>query len=295
MEMQTICFCAGSDDNGRTVLSVLKHEMHISASMISRLKREPYGIMLNGERVYVTHTLRQGDVLHAAFPAECTASEDRNNASQGFDILYEDKYYLIINKPAGLSVQPVQDPDEITLEKYLIEYLHCVSRPHPVSRLDKGTSGLMTVAKNAYAHELLKRQMHTDGYYKEYRAILAGCPASAEGEINAPIGFFEGSTYARCVREDGAPSVSRYEILKSGGDTSYAKLIPVTGRTHQLRVHMAYLGYPLLGDWLYGERSPYIERPALHSYYLRLKHPITGVLLEIICPPPADFEKILNS
>lgn len=295
MIMQTICYSAIKEDQNRPILSVLKHEMHISASMISRLKREPEGITVNGKKAYVTYQLAPGDLLRVVFPIETDVARN-GNASQSFlDIVYEDEYYLIINKPAGISVQTVQDPNEVTLETYLKEYLHVSVRPHMVSRLDKGTSGLMTVAKNAYLHELLKQQMRSEGYYKEYRSILCGCPEASLGEVQAPIGFCEGSTYARCVREDGAPSISRYEILKTMGEISYAKLIPVTGRTHQLRVHMAYLGYPMLGDWLYGKRSARIDRPALHSYLLRIKHPVTGAILECRCPLPPDMQKMLIS
>lgn len=292
--MQTICFCARSGDKDKTVLSVLRQQLNISASMISRLKRAEFGITVNGDRAYVTHVLKPGDFLHISFPDETDGNIYANKEAEGFNVLYEDDSLVIINKPAGLSVQPVKDQEEITLETYLREYLGCKVRPHPVSRLDKGTSGIMTVAKTAYIHELIKRQMHTFNYYKEYRAILTACPEKKTGTVSAPIGFYEGSTYARTVRMDGAPSVSQYEILNTKGKLVYAKLVPVTGRTHQLRVHMSYIGCPLLGDWLYGERSEQIERAALHSYYLRICHPLTGSLMEITCPLPADMEKLLN-
>lgn len=292
-DMQTIYYSANNADEGAAVLSILKQKMHISASMISRLKRETNGILLNGEKAYVTRTVHTGDMLLVCFPSENVEDTDSKCTAKGFSVLYEDEFILIINKEAGLSVQPVKDPDEITLETYLKEYLHCNARPHPVSRLDKGTSGIMTVAKNAYVHELLKRQMHSDAYYKEYRALVKGRPVEDRGRIEAPIGFYEGSTYARCVRADGAPSISLYEILSEKAGVSYVRLVPVTGRTHQLRVHMAYIGCALLGDWLYGERSELIDRPALHSCFLRIRHPITGAQLEVTCPIPSDMQKIL--
>lgn len=294
MDMQTICYSAIEKDTGRPVLSVLKQEMRISVSMISRLKREPQGITVNGEKAYVTRTLKAGDLVRAAFPSESSDTHHVDTLPETVPTVYEDEYYLIINKPAGISVQTVQDPEEITLETYLKEYLHTDARPHMVSRLDKGTSGLMTVAKNAYLHDQMKRQMHSENYYKEYRAILCGYPAQEQGTVEAPIGFCEGSTYARCVRADGAPSVSHYEVLARRDGLSLVRLIPVTGRTHQLRVHMAYMGCPLLGDWLYGQRCEIIDRPALHSGYLRLRHPVTGAMLELTCPPPEDMEKILK-
>lgn len=292
--MQTKCYCATDKDTGRSVLTVLKQEMHISSSMVSRLKRISPGITVNGIKAYVTYALKPGDLVHVVFPTEIEPGPDAKTICRGFSIIYEDAFFLVINKPAGISVQPVKDPAEVTLESYLKEYLHTSVRPHPVSRLDKGTSGLMCIAKNAYVHELFKQQMHTGAYYKEYRAILCGCPESREGQVEHPIGYYEGSTYARCVRADGAPSISKYEILYAKNDLSFAKLIPVTGRTHQLRVHMAYMGYPLLGDWLYGQRSERIDRAALHSYYLMIKHPVTGCTLEITCPIPEDMYRVLN-
>lgn len=291
---QTICYCAKIEDNGRTVLSVLKQELRISASMISRLKREENGITLNGKKVYVNALIRPGDFVCASFPEETAPGGYEKCLPHVFSILYEDEYFLILDKPAGISVQPVQDPDEITLETYLREYLHCSVRPHPVSRLDKGTSGLMLVAKNAYVHELFKRMMHTNDFYKEYRAILTHCPQANEGTVSAPIGFYEGSTYARCVREDGAPSVSHYKVIERKEGLTYVSLIPETGRTHQLRVHMAYIGCPMVGDWLYGECSERIGRAALHSCFVRVRHPVTGALIETKCPLPADMKNILD-
>lgn len=277
------------------MLSVLKQDLHVSASMISRLKREETGITVNGTRAYVTKKMLPGDFLLVSFPEEKAEGDFPKKEPQGFGILYEDEFFLVIDKPAGISVQPVKDPEEITLETYLKEYLHLSVRPHPVSRLDKMTSGLMTVAKSAYVHELFKRMMHSEGYYKEYRALLTCCPEPREGTVSAPIGFYEGSTYARCVRADGAPSISRYRVLSQKDDLTYASLVPETGRTHQLRVHMAHIGCPLLGDWLYGTPSELIDRAALHSYFLRLRHPATGTWLEIKCPLPRDMKEILDS
>ena len=123
-----------------------------------------------------------------------------------------------------------------------------------------------------------------------------GCPQPLQGTVDAPIGRNEASVVARMVRPDGVPAVSEYEVLAQGNGMAFLKLVPQTGRTHQLRVHMAYLGCPLAGDWLYGKEEPeLIGRPALHSYALKLVHPVTGESLELTAPLPADMERLMKN
>ena len=166
---------------------------------------------------------------------------------------------------------------------------------HVVNRLDKGTTGLMVVAKSGYIHDRLRRTLHTSGFIREYRALCVGTPFPAKGTIAAPIGRDESSTIARMVRPDGQNAVSHYEVLSQYGDLSFLKLLPETGRTHQLRVHMAHLGYPLAGDWLYGTEDPgLIARPALHSYALTLVHPVTGETLQLTAPIPEDMLRLMK-
>ena len=165
---------------------------------------------------------------------------------------------------------------------------------HVVNRLDKGTTGLMAVAKSGYIHDRLRRTLHTDGFSREYRAVCVGCPEPPAGTIDAPIGRDETSAGRRMGRADGQRAVSHYEVLSSRNGLSLVKLLPETGRTHQLRVHMAHIGCPLAGDWLYGTEDPdLISRPALHAYALALTHPVTGTHLYFTAPTPADMEKLI--
>ena len=153
----------------------------------------------------------------------------------------------------------------------------------------------MVVAKSGYVHDLLRRSLHSTRFQREYRAVCIGCPNPTKGTVTGPIGRAESSVVARCVRADGSPAVSHYEVLESGERMAFLKLLPETGRTHQLRVHMAHLGCPLAGDWLYGtEDTQLIPRPALHSFALTMEHPVTGEELHFTAPLPEDMERLLN-
>ena len=164
---------------------------------------------------------------------------------------------------------------------------------HPVNRLDKGTTGLMVVAKSGYIHDRLRYALHTERFCREYRAVCIGCPDPKSGTIDAPIGRDPNSVVGRCVRPDGARAVTHYEVLGRSNGLSLLRLRPETGRTHQLRVHMASIGCPLAGDWLYGEEDPdLIPRPALHAYALDLDHPVTGEHLSLTAPIPADMARL---
>lgn len=291
--MRTLVYTAKDADAGRRVQSVLEGELQVSSSLISRLKSRPQGILVNGAKVYTTYRLAPGDILTVAVGDEAPR-RSLVPYKMELDIVYEDEDFLIINKPAGLAVQPTQNEGEMTLENGLLAYLPEGEYPHPVSRLDRGTTGLMAVAKSGYGHELLKRRLHTKDYYREYRGVIAGTITPASGRIEGGITTEEGSSYKRCVSPAGAPSLTEYETLQTCNGYSLLRLIPRTGRTHQLRVHLAYAGHPLVGDWLYGEASPQIDRPALHSYLLYLKHPLTGEELTFTAPLPEDMARFVE-
>lgn len=286
--MRTVTVIIESPFEGAAVKDVLKRQLSVSDTLCSRLKRRSGAILLNGAPVYVTRRVRTGDTL-------CVQVGDAEKNPRilpmplPLSIVYEDEDLLVIDKPTNLSVHPARDRDEVTLENALAAYLLGTDNPHPVSRLDRGTTGLLTVAKSGWAHSWMKALQHSGGMQKTYLAIVCGALTPSEGSICAPIGFYEGSGYQRTVRPDGAPSSSSYEVLQTSGDLSLVRLIPHTGRTHQLRVHMAHVGCPLLGDWLYGTRSERIDRPALHAHTLSFVHPITGERIALCAPPPADF------
>lgn len=180
----------------------------------------------------------------------------------------------------------------------LVHYYHLIGLKadfHPVHRLDKGTSGLMVVAKHPAAQHILTKQLHSGDFLREYLAVCEGYPSPPAGLVDAPLGRSDDSYIRQEVRPDGKPARTHYEILDRNGPYSLLRLVLETGRTHQIRVHMAYLGHPLVGDFLYGTEVPeLISRPALHSARLALTHPFTGERLTFEAPLPADMTNLIK-
>ena len=290
--MRILTYRATEQDAGKRVEQVLLGPLQISHGLLSRLKRRENGISVNGQRVYATALLRAGDVVTADV-GDVETPRRLEPVEMELSILHEDEDLLVLDKPANVPVHPTKDPGERNLEQGLLAHLSNGAYPHFVNRLDKGTTGLMLVAKSGYIHDRMKRQLHTADFFREYVAAADGRVTPPSGVVDAPIGLADGSSYRHCVRPDGAQSVTVYETLSADDGRTLLRLLPQTGRTHQIRVHMAYLGYPLTGDWLYGMRSEEIDRPALHSCGLTFVHPITGERMAFRSPIPADMKQLL--
>ena len=284
------------EEDGRMVKGILRGSLQLSYTLLKSLKWRENAILLNGQSVHVNVIVHTGDVVSVAL-SERTPREDlyRENAAAP-DIVYEDEDLLVLNKPAGVAMHPkADDASAPSLAAMLTGYLGEGSVPHFVSRLDKGTSGLLIAAKSGYVHDRLRRALHSSELRREYRAVAVGQVTPPRGVIDAPIGRAEGSIIRRCVREDGLVSRTEYEVLQTTECFTLLRLRPETGRTHQLRVHMAYLGHPLAGDWLYGtEDKNLIARPALHSYELWFTQPVTGQKLHFTAPIPQDMQRLLE-
>ena len=278
---------------GRTVRALLSTELHCSAALLKRLKRRPGSILLNGVPVSrVDMRVTAGDLLAADVDDDLPIPD---GLTCGIPIVYEDEDLLVLNKPAGMAVHAAgMTALAGTVAEAVCTYLggralHCVNR------LDRGTSGLMVVAKNGYVHELMRRILHTDALVREYHAIALGEVSPPSGAIDLPIARERESAVRRCIDPEGFPSRTRYETLAVGGGYTYLRVIPETGRTHQIRVHMAAIGYPLVGDWLYGiEDQQLITRPALHSYSLDMTSPVVGKRVFLSAPLPADMAALIN-
>ncbi|MGN0965346.1 MAG: RluA family pseudouridine synthase [Dysosmobacter sp.] len=294
--MQTITIVITPREEGRKVRSVLKGRLGFSSHAIGGLTRRETGILVNGKRAFSTAILRAGDVLTVEIGDVRPPDERIIPCAVPLPIVYEDDYLLVVNKPAGMvALASSFLPETPTVAGALAYQKGETAVFHVVNRLDKGTTGLMAVAKSGYVHNLLRKLLHTPDFYREYRGVCVGCPEPPAGTIDLPIGRDETSTVRRCIRPDGAPSVSRYEVLETTGRFSLLRLVPETGRTHQLRLHMSAVGHPLAGDWLYGTEAPdLIPRPALHSCALHLRHPVTGEPLELTAPLPEDMSRVME-
>lgn len=284
------------EEGGRMVKGILRGSLQLSYTLLKSLKWRENAILLNGQSVHVNAIVHAGDVVSVAL-SERTPREDlycENTAAP--NIVYEDEDLLVLNKPAGVAMHPkADDAAAPSLAAMLTGYLGEGSVPHFVSRLDKGTSGLLIAAKSGYVHDRLRRALHSSELRREYRAVAVGLVTPPCGVINAPIGRADGSIIRRCVREDGLVSRTEYEVLQTTERFTLLRLRPETGRTHQLRVHMAYLGHPLAGDWLYGtEDKNLIARPALHSYELWFTQPVTGQEMHFTAPIPQDMQRLLE-
>ena len=295
--MRILTYTVPPEENGRMVKGILRGDLHLSYTLLKSLKWRENAILLNGQSVHVNAIVHTGDVVSVALSERAPREDLYCEHTARPNIVYEDDDLLVLNKPAGVAMHPkADDASAPSLAAMLTGYLGEGSVPHFVSRLDKGTSGLLIAAKSGYVHDRLRRALHSDNLRREYRAVAVGAVTPDHGVIDAPIGRADGSIIRRCVRADGLPSLTEYETLQTNERFTLLRLRPQTGRTHQLRVHMAHLGYPLAGDWLYGtEDKNLIARPALHSYELWFTQPITGQEFHFTATIPQDMQRLLAS
>lgn len=286
---------ASASDAGRKIKYFVRGNMHVSYHQFSVLKNCG-GLMVNDEQVHANYLLREGDVVTADLPE--MGADKAVVPEEGFvNIVYEDDDLIIIDKPAPLACQCTPKQPSGTLENRLAhhyrDYADFVFRP--LNRLDKGTSGLMAAAKHAHACQVLQKQLHSEHFVREYEAVVEGF-LSGEGWIDLPIAKEGAATVRRIVdHENGRPARTHYRCLYSDGSRSLVRLRLETGRTHQIRVHMAAIGHPLTGDFLYGDEIEALPgRFALHSAYISLIHPISGEKIECFSPIPPELKGLLK-
>jgi len=286
----------GPSQAGTKVDTLLKKHLNLSGTVVRRIKWLEDGILLDGQRVNTRVCPAEGQMLSVRL----SDPERRSGilpAPGALDIVYEDDDVIVVNKTPGVSVHPGPGHYDDTLGNFLLHYYDTKGEEadfHPVHRLDRGTSGLMVAAKHAHAQEVLKNQLHTPDFRREYLAVCEGIPQPDQGTVDAPLGSKPGSLVEQEVRPDGKEARTHYEVLSRHGSRALLHLVLDTGRTHQIRVHMAHIGHPLTGDFLYGvEDHTLIARPALHSARLAFRHPITGERLEYEIPLPPDMGALL--
>ena len=286
--MRTLSFPIDKAWDGSTVKHFLRAKLHMAEGMIARVKLRETGLVRNGERVFTNAVLHAGDVL-------CVEIGDANarNAAPPMAVplsfVYEDEDLAVLNKRPDMAVHGSTGGQGCTVANALAALWGSETAFHPVSRLDRGTSGLMVIAKSAYVHDLLRRTLHTDAFRREYLALARGVFPENSGTIDSPIGRDAAAPTKRAVCQAGQPSRTEYAVLEQFSDGALLRVRPLTGRTHQIRVHMASIGHPLFGDVLYGAAEEMLDRPALHSAFLSLRHPVTGEMLELAAPLPDDL------
>ena len=281
---------------GTEVNTLLRRQLGLSGTVLRRVKWLEDGITLDGVRVNVRVRAGEGQTL-AVRLTDPAPSSGVVPAPGPLDIVYEDGDLAVVNKAPGVLVHPGHGHFDDTLGNFLMYHYKQVgdeSDFHPVHRLDKGTSGLLVAAKHPHAQEKLKNQLHTGNFRRVYLAVCEGAPPQSHGTVDAPIGPAEGALVRREVRPDGKPARTCYRTVGPCGPRTLVELTLDTGRTHQIRVHMAHLGCPLTGDFLYGrEDRGLIARPALHSARLELLHPVTEERLRFAAPMPADMAALI--
>ena len=259
-----------------------------SRHVIIHLKKTENGILLNGEWAYVGQFLKEGDHLEIRI-IEFESSEQIVPAELPLDIVYEDEDLLIINKPADMPIHPSINNYDNTLANVLMWYYQQKGETFVyrcINRLDRDTTGLLIVAKNMLSGGILSDMSKKREIHREYLAIAEG-EVPQKGVIDAPIARKEESVIERCVDfEKGDRAVTHYWRLDYRNGYSLVRLKLETGRTHQIRVHMKYLGHPLTGDYLYNPDYRILNHQALHSWKLAFRHPITGAQMQFKADPP---------
>jgi len=257
-------------------------------------------ILVSGKSVSKNYKLRDGDTVEVEIPEP--EPMDALPEDIPLDIVYEDSDLLVVNKPKGMVVHPAHGNHSGTLVNALLH--HCgdslsgingVIRPGIVHRIDKNTSGLLIVAKNDAAHLHLAEQIKVHSFTREYEAVASGYFKETEGTIDAPIGRHKTDRKKMCVTtENSRNAVTHYSVIRQYGGYAHVRLRLETGRTHQIRVHLAYIGHPVLGDDVYGKAYKGIEGQCLHARKIGFIHPTTGEYMEFTSELPDYFVSILN-
>lgn len=293
MSVRTLSCIVEQEFDGCRVDTALRQKLSISGSLLKDLKKYEDGILLDGKHIRTIDTVSAKQILTVNI--HDTISENIEAQDIPFHIMYEDEDILIVNKPPHMPVHPSMGHFNGTLANAVMYHYAKNGEQHmfrAVNRLDGDTSGVMCIAKNAYSHALLGETLHTDGFERRYTAIAEGIPAKDRDwhKIDAPIA--RADFMRREVRADGQRAVTHYRVADTFDKWSIVELRLETGRTHQIRVHMSYIGHPLLGDWLYGtENKELFPRHALHSSYLKLIHPVSGAVMEFSAPLAKDMEE----
>lgn len=292
--MKHFTYLCTNEDDGLEVRDILRKRFDFSGRLRNKIKREKL-MLHNGKDTEGWYKVKCGDEISITLP-----DEESHFLPQAIplDIIFEDEDLLIVNKSPGLIVHPTKGHPVGTVANalsYRMEQTGDKWKIRFVNRLDMDTSGLLLVAKNSYCQNDITKQMKKNLIEKKYIAIVVGIIDDESGTIELPIGRPDPDDVRRGVTEDGAPSVTHYKVLERFKKNTLVELVLETGRTHQIRVHMSYIGHPVLGDHLYGgENVLIIERQALHAARLKFTHPMTGEKIQFEAPLPYDMKEAIS-
>lgn len=291
-------FLVDDAHDGVLLRSYLKGSCGVSSRLLIQLKKREGGITVNGEHATVRRRLCTGDRVTIA-EKDVLPQEAFTPVSLPFSILYEDDALLVVDKPPGMPTHPSAGHDGDTLANALTWHFARRGEPfvfRPISRLDRDTSGVLTLAKNQYAAARLCDEMQAHRIRKTYFAFTEGLPPADAGRIETGTRRREDFFVLREVCPADAPgaalTVTDYRVVETFCAHALLEVRPMTGRTHQIRVHLAHLGCPILGDGLYGSASALVERQALHAARVELTHPVTGEALCFSSPLPPDLAEL---
>ena len=280
-------------------LAAPERDLQMTRSAV-QLRMEQQVVLVNGTPVPKNYRQRGGDVIEITLPEPEPLTLEPENIP--LDIVYEDADLLVVNKPKGMVVHPAPGHATGTLVHALL--YHCgdqlsgingVSLPGIVHRIDRNTSGLLMVAKTDAAHQSLSAQIQAHSFTREYQAVAVGRFREPSGTIDAPIGRHPVDRKKMCVTQKNSKrAVTHYETILAYQKATHLRLRLETGRTHQIRVHLAYLGHPVLGDDVYGKPYPGLEGQCLHAAKIGFVHPTTGQYLEFESPLPDYFRRVLR-
>lgn len=293
---RNIDYIIDEDSAGLRVEQFLRRKRY-SGQNLSEIKRMPKSILVNGVHYYMRQELSTGDHLQVRI-CETKNSEKIPPTNLPLNIIYEDEDLLVLNKPAGMPIHPSLNNYTNSMANALAYYFQSQGKPfifRCCNRLDRDTSGLTIVSKHLVSGSILSDMTKYREVHREYLAIARGSVTPSEGTIQAPLGRKGGTIIERTVDwEHGEDAVTHYKVVKEANGHSLVSLRLETGRTHQIRIHMKYLGYPLIGDYLYNPDMEYMTRQALHSHHMEFTHPITGEHMSFTAPLPEDMARVMQ-
>jgi len=283
-----------ADMSGKTVKEIIKRNK-VSTRLLAKLKTLDDGICVNGEKRTVRHVVKENDILTLKIE-DTEKSPNITESPIPIDVIWEDEWYIAVAKPAHLPTHPARHHQGDTLASrvaYLLRDRNFVFRA--LTRLDLDTSGAVIIAKNQLSANEFSKMLIRREVKKEYLAVCRGKIAVSEGCVDKPIYRPDERSIVRCTGDTGEEALTLFKVLKTTENESLVSVFPVTGRTHQIRVHMKAIGHPIVGDTLYSIPSPLIDRQALHAHRISFTHPFTKEEVTVECPLFNDMESMIKN